>query len=77
MDKDFTPTANRDIAESKSAVLGTKAQVLKTIMNSKLGETKCSEITSQTLISFPRDLTRRDDLISLAQYGKVRPQGGI
>jgi hypothetical protein len=28
-------------------VLGTKAQVLKTIKNSDLGEIKCSEITSQ------------------------------
>src|SRR4029079_16757277 len=46
------------IAESKSTVLGTKAQVLKTIKNSELGETKCSEITSQTLVSFARDLTR-------------------
>jgi hypothetical protein len=46
------------IAESKGTVLGTKAQVLKTIKNSELGETKCSDIKSQTLVSFARDLTR-------------------
>ena len=49
---------DRYIEESKNAVLGTKAQVLKTIKNSDLGETKCSDITSHTLVSFARDLTR-------------------
>jgi integrase len=48
----------RYIAESKKAVLGTKAQVLKTIKNSDLGETKCSEITSHTLVSFARELNQ-------------------
>ena len=48
---------DRYIAESKNPVLGTKAQVLKTIKNSDLGETKCSEITSKTLVSFARELT--------------------
>ena len=38
--------------------MGTKAQVLKTIKNSDLGEIKCSGITSQTLVLFARDLNK-------------------
>jgi len=38
--------------------MGTKAQVLKAIKYSDLGETKCSEITSHTIVSFARDLNR-------------------
>jgi integrase len=49
---------DRYIAESRNAVLGTKAQVLKSIKNSDLGDTKCSEITSNRLVSFPRDLNK-------------------
>jgi integrase len=49
---------DRYIAESKNAILGTKAQVLKTIKNSDLGDTKCSDINSQTLVSFTRELTK-------------------
>ena len=49
---------DRFIAESKNAVLGTKAQVLKTIRNSDLGEIKCSELTSHALVSFARDLNK-------------------
>jgi hypothetical protein len=49
---------DRYIAESKKAVLGTKAQVLKTIKNSDLGEAKCSEISSHTLVSFARELNQ-------------------
>ena len=49
---------DRYIAESKNVVMGTKAQVLKAIKNSDLGETKCSEITSHTIVSFARDLNR-------------------
>jgi integrase len=59
---------DRYIAESKSAVLGTKAQVLKTIKNSELGETKCSEIGSQTLVSFARDLTKTVEPQTCANY---------
>ena len=57
-DPTLSAVIDRYIAESKNVVLGTKAQVLKAIKNSDLGETKCSEITSQTLVSFARDLTR-------------------
>jgi integrase len=48
----------RYVDESKNPVLGTKAQVLKTIKNSDLGETKCSHITSHKLVAFARDLTK-------------------
>jgi integrase len=57
-DPTLSAVIDRYIAESKSAVLGTKAQVLKTIKNSDLGEIKCSGITSQTLVSFARDLNK-------------------
>ncbi len=49
---------DRYIEESRNAVLGTKAQVLKTIKNSDLGETKCSEIVANKLVSFARELTK-------------------
>lgn len=57
-DPTLSAVIDRYIAESKNIVLGTKAQVLKAIKNSDLGEMKCSEITSHTLVSFARDLTR-------------------
>ena len=53
-DPALSAVIDRYIAESKNAVLGTKAQVLKSIKNSDLGETKCSDITSRTLVSFAR-----------------------
>lgn len=49
----------RYIAESKNAVLGTKAQVLKTIKNSSLGDIKCSDITSHTLVIKTSQKSRR------------------
>ena len=57
-DRTLSAVIDRYIAESKSAILGTKAQVLKTIKNSDLGEIKCSGITSQTLVLFARDLNK-------------------
>ena len=59
---------DRYIIESKNAVLGTKAQVLKTIKNSDLGEVKCSDITSQTLVSFAKDLTRNVEPQTCGNY---------
>ena len=47
----------RYTAESKNVIAGTKAQVLKSIKNSDLGEKNCSDITSQTLVSFAKELT--------------------
>ena len=49
-DPSLAAVIDRYIAESKNAILGTKAQVLKTIKNSDLGETNCSEITSRMLV---------------------------
>ena len=46
-DPTLAAVIDRYIEESKNPVLGTKAQMLKAIKNSDLGETKCSEITSQ------------------------------
>ena len=48
---------DRYIEESRNPVLGSKAQMLNAIKNSDLGETKCSEITANTLVSFARKLT--------------------
>jgi hypothetical protein len=47
-DPPLASVIDRYIAESKNAVLGTKAQVLKTIKNSDLGDTKCSEIKANS-----------------------------
>jgi hypothetical protein len=49
---------DRFIAESKNVVLGTKAQVLRTIKTSELGDIRCSDITSQKLVSFRKALTK-------------------
>lgn len=56
------------IAESNNAVLGTKAQVLKTIKNSDLGDLKCSEISSQKLVAFARDLSRNVEPQTCGNY---------
>ena len=58
-DPTLSAVIDRYIAESNNAVLGTKAQVLKTIKNSDLGDIKCSDMTSHTLVSFARELTAR------------------
>jgi integrase len=59
---------DRYIAESKNPVLGTKAQVLKAIKNSDLGEIKCSQITSKTLVSFARELTKEVEPQTCGNY---------
>jgi integrase len=59
---------DRFIAESKTVVLGTKAQVLKTIRNSDLGEIKCSELTSHALVSFARDLNKNVEPQTCGNY---------
>ena len=46
-DPTLAAVIDRYIAESKNPVTGTKAQVLKTLKNSDLGEIKCSDITSR------------------------------
>jgi integrase len=67
-DPALSAVIDRYIGESKNAVLGTKAQVLKTIKNSDLGETKCSEITSNTLVSFARELTKNVEPQTCGNY---------
>src|SRR4029453_11476467 len=57
-DPPLSAVIDRYIAESKNVVLGTKAQVLRTIKNSDLGEIKCSDITSRILLSFAKELTQ-------------------
>jgi hypothetical protein len=72
LDRKENPTLSavidRYIDESKNAVLGTKAQVLKTIKNSDLGDLKCSEITSQKLVAFAKDLTRNVEPQTCGNY---------
>jgi hypothetical protein len=65
-DPALSTVIDRYIAESKSAVLGTKAQVLKTIKNSDLGETKCGEITSNTSLNFKTWNGSHDLLIKIS-----------
>ena len=57
-DPTLAAVIDRFIAELKNPVLGTKAQVLKSVKNNDLGETKCSDITSHTLVSFAQDLNK-------------------
>jgi len=56
-DPTLSAVIDRYIAESNNAVMGTKAQVLKAIKNSDLGDIKCGDLTSHALVSFARKLT--------------------
>jgi integrase len=67
-DPTLAAVIDRYIAESKNAVLGTKAQVLRTIKNSDLGELKCSDINSQALVSFAKELTQTVEPQTCANY---------
>lgn len=67
-DPTLSVVIDRYIAESKNVVLGTKAQVFKAIKNSDLGEIKCSDITSHTLVSFARDLTQNVEPQTCGNY---------
>jgi hypothetical protein len=67
-DPPLSAVIDRFIAESKYAVLGTKAQVLKTIKNSELGQVTCSELTSRALVSFARQLTRNVEPQTCGNY---------
>ncbi len=55
-DPKLSAVIDRYLAETNKATARTKAQVLRTIKNSDLAEMKCSEITSQSLVSFAREL---------------------
>jgi integrase len=59
---------DRYIAESKNAILGSKAQVLKTLKNSDLGDIKCSDMTSTTLVSFARELSKNVEPQTCGNY---------
>ena len=59
---------DRYIEESKNPVLGNKAQVLKTIKSSDLGERRCSDITSQTLVAFARELNQTVEPQTCSNY---------
>ena len=67
-DPTLAAAIDRYIAESNNAVLGTKAQVLKSIKNSDLGEIKCSGITSRELVAFAKDLTRNVEPQTCGNY---------
>ena len=67
-DPTLAAVIDRYIAESQNAVLGTKAQVLKTIKNSDLGEIRCSDISSNTLVSFARELTKNVEPQTCGNY---------
>ncbi len=67
-DPTLSAVIDRYIAESKNPVLGTKAQVLRAIKNSDLGEMKCSEITSKTLVAFARELTKEVEPQTCGNY---------
>lgn len=67
-DPTLAAVIDRYIAESNNAVLGTKAQVLKTIKNSDLGEIKCSDLTSNALVSFARELTKNVEPQTCGNY---------
>jgi integrase len=67
-DPTLSAVIDRYIAESNNAVLGTKAQVLKTIKNSDLGDIKCSDLTSHALVSFARALTKNVEPQTCGNY---------
>ena len=67
-DPTLSAVIDRYIAESKNAVLGSKAQVLKTLKTSDLGDIKCSDMTSHALVSFARDLSKNVEPQTCGNY---------
>jgi integrase len=67
-DPTLAAVIDRYIEESKSPVQGNKAQVLKTVKHSDLGDTKCSDITSQALVSFARALNKNVEPQTCGNY---------
>jgi len=66
-DPTLAAVIDRYIAESQNAVLGTKAQVLKTIKYSKLGEIRCSEMSGAQLIASRKSMAV---LVSFARFAR-------
>jgi hypothetical protein len=83
-DPTLSAVIDRFIAESKSLILGTKAQVLKSIKNGDLGELKCSNINSHKFVSFAQDLNKNVTPQTCGNYfshlsnifAVARPAGG-
>ncbi len=67
-DPPLAAVIERYIDESKNAVLGTKAQVLKTIQNSSLGLLKSSDVTSQKLVAFAKELLKNVEPQTCGNY---------
>jgi integrase len=67
-DPTLAAVIDRYIKESQNPVLGNKAQVLKTIKYSDLGETKCTDITSRKLVSFARELNKNVEPQTCGNY---------
>jgi integrase len=67
-DPTLAAVIDRYIEESRNPVLGNKAQVLKTIKNTDLGETKCGDITSHTLVAFARELNKSVEPQTCSNY---------
>jgi integrase len=67
-DPTLAAVIDRYIEESRNSVLGNKAQVLKTVKQSDLGEIKCSDIISQTLVSFARELNKTVEPQTCSNY---------
>ncbi len=67
-DPTFGAVIDRYIEESRNPIVGTRAQVLKAIKNSDLGETKCSDMTSRTLVSFARKLNQNMEPQTCGNY---------
>jgi integrase len=67
-DPTLSAVIDRYIAESKTTVSGTKAQVLKTLKNSDLGDIICSDLTSHALVSFARDLSKNVEPQTCGNY---------
>jgi integrase len=67
-DPTLAAVIDRYIKESRNPISGSKAQMLNAIKNSDLGETKCSEITANTLVSFARELTKNVEPQTCGNY---------
>jgi integrase len=67
-DPTLAAVIDRYIKESRNPISGTRAQTLGAIKNSDLGETKCSEITANALVSFARELTKKVEPQTCGNY---------
>jgi integrase len=67
-DPTLAAVIDRYIKESRNPISGTRAQTLGAIKNSDLGETKCSEITANALVSFARELTKNVEPQTCGNY---------